>query len=263
MDELPINRIILGDCREVMRSLPKKCIDLLLTDPPYNISNDAEIVRNGGKFGVAKSISMNFGEWDRNVIMPNDWVPRAIETLTENGVFISFYDKRHISHLCDLLEENGCFIRHIGTWHKLNPAPQARKVKWQIAGEMFVIATKNKGTGHHYNYKEGQHHDVITTPICQGNERYDHPTQKPEALINPLIKWWSFEGDVVFDPFCGTGTIPAVAKKLGRRFIGVENDERYFSIAKARVDVIQAMRLTSFLKEAPLDEANLVQARLR
>ena len=239
MSELPINKVICGDCREVMRRFPNGSIDLLPTDPPYNISSDTVIKREGGKFGVAKPISMDFGAWDHGVIEPKDWVPLAVEKLKPCGVFVSLYDKRYISHLCDLLEELGLTIRHVAGWHKQNPAPQARKVKWQNALELFVIATKNEGAGHHYNYREGQHHDVITTPICQGNERLDHPTQKPLRLADPLIRWWSFPGDIVLDPFCGTGTFLVKAKQLGRRYIGIDSRGEYCGMSRKRLSQVE------------------------
>ncbi len=235
MSELPINQVITGNCLDVMRQFPDGSIDLLPTDPPYNISNPTKIVRSGGKFGRARTINLDFGDWDHGVIEPKDWVPLAVEKLKPCGVFVSLYNKRYISHLCDLLEELGLTIRHVGGWHKQNPAPQARKVKWQNALELFVIATMNKGTGHHYNYEEGQHHDVITTPICQGNERLDHPTQKPLRMVDPIIRWWSFPGDIVLDPFCGTGTFLVKAKQLGRRYIGIDSSGEYCGMSRLRL----------------------------
>jgi site-specific DNA-methyltransferase (adenine-specific)/modification methylase len=185
-----IDKIIHGDCLKLMREIPDNSIDLVFTDPPYNISRDTVITRNGGKYGKAKPINLDFGEWDHNVITPYEWIPETYRLLKPNGVLIFFYDRMKISQLAEwLIDKFDMVVRHIGVWHKTNPAPQARKVKWQVASEFFIIATKNHGTGHHYNYREGQHHDVITTPICQGKERYDHPTQKPEALAEPIIRW--------------------------------------------------------------------------
>lgn len=245
MTELPINKLLFGNAIKLIPMLPNKCIDLVATDPPYNISRDTVIRRKGGKYGMAKDINLDFGKWDHNIIKPKDWIPLIIPKLKPCGVFMSLYDKRRISNLCDLLEELEMFIRHVGVWHKKNPAPQARKVKWQNASELFVIATKNRGTGHHFNYEAGQHHDVITTPICLGKERLKnkegntlHPTQKPEALMFPIIKWWSFEGDIVLDPFCGTGTTCAVAKKLGRNHIGFDNNKEFLDRANIRLKAI-------------------------
>lgn len=241
MSELPINQVICGDCRRVMPELQdawQNKVNLIATDPPYNISNPTKIIRRGGKFGHAKTISHDFGDWDHGTVKFKDWVPLAVDLLHDHGVFISMCGKRQAGPLCDLLEDLGLFIRHIGVWHKTNPSPQARKVKWQTASEFFVIATMNKGSGHHYNYKEGQHHDVITTPICQGKERLDHPTQKPLKLADPLIRWWSFPGDLVLDSFCGTGTFLVKAKQLGRHYIGIDSKREYCEMARRRLSQV-------------------------
>ena len=234
-----INRIFVGDAMEIMQKIPKESIDLILTDPPYNISNDTVIRRKGGKFGYAKDIVLDFGEWDKGQITPYDWIPIAYDLLTPNGVLIFFYDKMEISCIAKWLErEFDMKVRHIAVWVKRNPPPQARKVKWQNGTEFFLIATKNHGAGHHYNYMMGQHPDYIITPICMGKERYrkpTHPTQKPEKLIEPIIQWWSFEGDVVLDPFAGTGTIPFVAYKLKRNFIGIEKDRYWAEVTRKRI----------------------------
>ena len=238
-----INKVFVGDALDIMKQIPKESIDLILTDPPYNISRDIVIQRKGGKFGKAKDIVLDFGEWDKNKITPYDWIPLAYNLLTSVGVLIFFYDKMEISCLAKWLEkEFNMKVRHIGVWLKSNPVPQARKTQWMSGTEFFIIATKNHGAGHHYNYSLGQHLDYIITPICMGRERYrnpTHPTQKPEKLIEPFIKWWSFEGDVVLDPFAGTGTIPYVAYKLGRKFIAIEKDPYWANVIKERIATLK------------------------
>jgi DNA modification methylase len=226
----------MGDCRDpnIFEQIKNRSGDLILADAPYNISSDTVIKRIGGKFGNVKDIVSDHGEWDHDFIQPEEWVPIYLEKLKDKGVFICFYDSKKISELISLLLDCGMTIRHVGGWHKLNPPPQARKVCWQYSLELFVIATRNKGAGHHYNYQEGQHHDVISTTICRGKERLKHPTQKPEALINPLIRWWSFPGDLVIDPFVGAGNTCAVAMKLKRRSIGIELKREYVNMARDR-----------------------------
>jgi len=242
-----INKIILGDALEILPKIPKSSVDLVLTDPPYNISRPIKIIRRRGKFGKAKEINLDFGDWDKNKIKPYDWIPLVYPILKPSGVLILFYDKKEISCIAKWLEAKfNMRVRHIGVWIKRNPPPQARKTQWQSATEFFLIATK--GSGHHYNWKEGQHPDYIITALCQGKERYDHPTQKPEALAVDLIKWWSFEGDIVLDPFCGTGTFPAVAYKLNRKFIGIEKERKYYEIARKRLERLTSQaKLTSLM----------------
>jgi len=225
--------LIHGDALKYMKTMDSESVDLILTDPPYNISKNVKITRNGGKFGKAKDIQLDFGEWDKNIISWRDYIDDFARILKPYGVLVMFYDKLEISCIAKYLQERLEFkVRNIGVWIKSNPAPQARRVKWQDGSEFFLIATKNKGTGHHYNYKLGQSPDWFK---CSVSYKHYHPTQKPDALIEWIMKYWSYPGDVVFDPFLGSGTTMVVAKKLGRDCIGVEINEKYIDIIKRRV----------------------------
>jgi DNA modification methylase len=222
----------------MLPTLPDKSVDLVLTDPPYGLAGPPSLItRNGGKFGRAKAINRGLVE-NPSVATGVDyriWIPMVVPKLKPVGVLITFCGKADISSVSSLLEELGMTVRHIGAWVKANPAPQARKVKWMNAWEPFIIATVNKGSGHHYDYRQGQHGDVVMTPICQGRERFDHPTQKPLALAYPLVRWWSYKGDTVLDPFCGTGTFLVAAADLGRNYVGIEINEGYCEIARRRL----------------------------
>ena len=233
---IELNKIYNMDCIKGMQEIEKESINLILTDPPYNISNNTKIVRDGGKFGKAKTIDMDFGDWDKEAIFPKDYLDRFVELLKPNGVLIMFYDRLYLGLIGIYLQNKHNFkVRHIGNWIKSNPAPQARKVKWMIGSEQFIIATKNNGADHHYNYKLGQSPDYFTSSV---SFKHLHPTQKPEELIEWLVKYWSFEKDIVLDPFLGSGTTAVVCKKLNRSFIGFELDKEYYNIAKDRVDNI-------------------------
>lgn len=219
-----------GDCQEVLRELSDKSVNLVLTDPPYNISSDFT-----AEFSERKDISHDFGDWDYGEIQPQDWVPEVSRVLKDNGVLISFYDNRKIHHLIQAVEDNGLEIRQKAYWHKNNPVPQIYGVKWQEAVEELVIATVNTGKGHHFQNQRGQRHNVIKEPICSKEERRGHPTQKPESIIRPLIKWWSNKGDTVLDPFAGTGTTCTVAQQLGRHYIGIEKQQKHIDTAINRL----------------------------
>ena len=224
------------DALEFLKTLPDESIDLILTDPPYNVSRNDKIVRNGGKFGKAKDIALDFGKWDRGVVKWQDFIDDFVRVLKPTGVLVMFYDKLEIGCIGKYLrDEHGFQVRHIGAWVKSNPAPQARKVKWQNGLEFFLIATKNKGSGHHYNYQLGQSPDYFVHSV---SFKHSHPTQKPEALIEWIMKYWSFEGDLVLDPFLGSGTTAVVAERLNRRWIGVEINEEYCEIARHRIKVV-------------------------
>jgi len=236
-----LGKLYCGDALEVLKELPDESVDLILTDPPYNVSKPGQnITRNGGKFGKAKDIVLDFGEWDRGVIRWQDFIDDFVRLLKPTGVLAMFYDKLELGCIGKYLQEVHDFqVRHIGAWVKPNPAPQARKVKWQNGLEFFIIATKNKGSGHHYNYRLGQSPDYFIHSV---NFKHYHPTQKPEPLIEWIMKYWSFEGDLVLDPFLGSGTTAIVAEKLGRRWIGIEIDENYCKIAKERLEKVVKIR---------------------
>ena len=226
--------LVHGDCLEVLKKIPDASIDLILTDPPYNISKRDRITRRGGKFGVAKDITLNFGEWDFGKTKPEDYLPEIVRVLKPNGVLVMFYDKLWLGIIgLWLQEEFGFRVRYIGSWVKRNPAPQARKVKWQNGVENFLIATKNEGSGHHFNYKLGQSPDYFVTSV---NYEHLHPTQKPLDLIEWIISYWSFEGDLVLDPFLGSGTTMKACLELNRNCIGIEISEDYCNIVKKRLN---------------------------
>lgn len=205
-------------------------MDLVLTDPPYNISTEFEL-----QFSERGSISHCFGEWDDGTVRPSDWVSEAARVLSETGVLLSFYDNRSMSELIEAVEDAGLEVRQKGYWHKSNPVPQFFGVKWQEAVEEFLIATVNTGKGHNFREDKGQRHNVVQTPTQGRAGNTGHPTQKPEELISVLIQWWSDQGDLVVDPFAGSGTICVVAQQLGRQYIGIEARQEYVEICRKRL----------------------------
>lgn len=234
-----VNKVICGDALELIPRLPDGSIDAVVTDPPYGIEREvAVITRKGGKFGSAAPIHKGIAENPETVkgVRYDDWIPLVFPKLKKHGVLVTFCEKRKIGYVCDLVEELGMVVRNIVIWIVTNPPPQARKVKWMDAWQPIVIATKNRGAGHHYNWRMGQHPDyIITSPLCMGKERTPHPTQKPLDVVIPLVKWWTFEGDVVLDPFAGSGTTAVACKLLGRKWICFEINPRYVEIARRRL----------------------------
>lgn len=223
-------KLINGDCLEELESLEKEA-DCSITDPPYNISGKTTDIG----FSDRKDMSMNFGDWDESEIHPKDWVPLISKALTDTGVFISFYDYNFMEHLTIPIRNSGLHMRQKAYWHKANPLPRVETTKWQDAIEEIAIATKNEGRGHNFQHHR-QRHNVIETPIVQGQDRYEHPTQKPEEVIETLVKWWTEKGDTVLDPFAGSGTTPAVCKRMGRDCIAIERDKDFYEIMEERVE---------------------------
>jgi len=230
----PQDLVIEGDALEELKKIEDSSIDLILTDPPYNISNQCVI-----GFSTRKDMTHDFGEWDHGMITPDMWIPECCRVLKDTGVFISFYAKERMFQIMGILDEQGFTLRHIGTWCKTNPPPQARKVKWMNGTEHFIIATKNSGTGHHFNIDIPQSPDWFKSGKCGGSERLDHPTQKPLDLGLWIVRYWSFPGDVVLDPFAGTGTFGIAALELGRMAIMIENDPQYCAMIHKRLESVR------------------------
>lgn len=226
------NKIYHGNCIELMKEIPDSSIDLILTDPPYDLQKSFIIVRNGGKYGKAKTINPNF-DWDNKV--DYIWINECYRVLKEFGVFIVFYNMRYIQSIIEYGESLDFYLRQVCGWHKSNPVPQVRKVKWASALELFIIMTKGKGK-HTFNWELGYKHNVLESPICMGNERTEHETQKPIKIFKEIIEYWSKENDIVLDPFIGSGTTAATCIRTNRNFIGIEINEKYYNIAKKRID---------------------------
>ena len=233
-----LNKIHCGDSLDIVSELPEKSIDLLITDPPYNISTDFKIDRDGidgGKYSGA-DVSHDFGDWDKDEISVEDWLPLFDSCLKDNSTVIIFYDYLKMGDLIDVMKNLDWEIRQPVVWHKKNPIPQGYAVKWQEAVEIGMIATVNEGKGHNYQKGEGQRHNVIETGLCSGNERYEHPTQKPVELFKPIFRWWTDDNDVILDPFTGTGSICVAAKEMGLNYIGIEKQSKWVDVAQRRIE---------------------------
>jgi len=244
-----VNKIIQGDALNILPKMPDNYIDMILTDPPYMISQkglkidrtkieNKSLRRNGKR---SKELNYDFGEWDhfnsREEFLEwtEGWVKECFRLLKDTGNFVSFFSKSEISHFEDILNKYG-YVRQTIIWHKTNPVPQIFKVGFMSSVEFMSWATKQRGAKHTFNYKLGQHHNFIETPICMGKERKRHPTQKPLKAIKWLIKYLSNKNDIILDPFIGTGTTAVVCIKLDRRFIGIDLD---INIAKKRIAKVQ------------------------
>jgi len=252
-----INKIIQGDCLEIMKEIPDNSIDLVLTDPPYMISSSLKIrrQRNPMKFAKkwkfkGKDINYEFGDWDIFETMTDylnfteQWFKECIRVLRKGGHIVSFFDKHKLSYLVHWAEELNVKTRQCLFWIKSNPVPQARKVAFMSAVELSYWGTKETTERKFatFNYQLGQHPDYIIAPICSGKERHQfgfHPTQKPEKVIEWIMSYLSNKGDIILDPFVGSGTTAVVAKKLGRNYIGIELKPEYVKIAEARLNAIQ------------------------
>jgi len=223
---MKINHIYHGDTLEILKTFPDESVNMILTD------------RRSGK--KSKELNYDFGLWDQFktrkefLVWTEKWIKECFRILKPTGNFVSFFSKNEISHFEDILNKYG-YVRQTLVWHKTNPVPLIFKFGFMSSVEFMSWATKQKGAKHTFNYKLGQHHNFIETPICMGSERTKHPAQKPMKVISWLINYLSNEKDIVLDPFLGSGTTAVVAKKLGRKYIGIELSEKYTKIAKKRL----------------------------
>lgn len=244
-----INKIVCGDCLEIMQNIEDESVDLILTDPPYGISSEVKITRgkNTMKF-KGTDISHNFGEWDKfkdiNEFMnfTYSWVDIAIKKLRPGGMFICYFDKDKINFLSAYLQSKGFKIKDYYADLKLNPVPQARKVSWMSGWEICGLWQKQGGKLI-YNYQLGQQKNYGLRPIVGGKERKGHPTQKPLSVMKLFVSYWSNEGDLVCDPFLGSGSTAVACRELDRRYIGIEISEAYCKTAKERLSKAKQDRL--------------------
>jgi site-specific DNA-methyltransferase (adenine-specific)/modification methylase len=231
-----INQIICGDCLEVMKQIPDKSIDLVLTDPPYNISQKGKIFRDyrNGKNG---DINMDFGEWDYN-FQPELYLIEMKRVLVDNGSVIVWTSEQLYGIYRKWFAEN-MYPKQLLVWKKTNPLPQFRLVGYRQATELMFWALKNKNTTDNPNFifhTQKEMTNVFTEPIVGGKERTKHPTQKPLSIALKITSRHCRENGVILDPFLGSGTTAVAAKMLGRRYIGIEISPEYCKIARKRIE---------------------------
>ena len=249
---LPLDQIIPGDCVEVLDALPEKSIDLIFADPPYNLQLQRELWRPDMSRvnGVDDSWDKfeNLADYDQ---FSRQWLQACRRVLKDTGTIWVIGSYHNIFRIGSIMQDLGYWFLNDIVWIKTNPMPNFRGVRFANAHETLLWASKFKGAKYAFNHhamkglnNEKQMRSDWVIPICSGSERIKiqgkkaHSTQKPEALLYRVILSSSNPGDVVLDPFFGSGTTGAVAKKLHRHWIGVEREVKYIEIAQARIDAI-------------------------
>jgi len=238
-----------GDCIEVMKTFPDKCVDLIFADPPYNINVKNTLQRPEG--GVYNGIHDEWDSWTPGeyYIFTENWLRASRRILKDTGALWVMGTYHNIHIIGYLLLSLGWFILNDVTWVKSNPTPQFRGVRFCNSIEMLIWCVKYKGCGYTFNYQDMKEYNGgkqmradWTIPICQGKERIKgadgkklHSTQKPEKLLERVILSTTKPGDIILDPFFGTGTIGAVAERLGRKWIGIEKESLYIDAAIERI----------------------------
>ena len=251
---LPLNKILHGDAIDVLNSLPENSVDLVFADPPYNLQLENELWRpNLTKVDAVKDGWDQFSSFEEYDSFTRNWLRATKRVLKENGTIWVIGSYHNIYRVGKILQDLEYWILNDILWIKTNPMPNFRGVRFTNAHETLLWAKKNKKakyTFNHFTMKglngDKQMRSDWLIPICSGKERIKiegkkaHTTQKPEALLYRVISSSSKPGDVILDPFFGSGTTGAVAKKLHRNWIGIEREEKYIEIAQKRIDAIDA-----------------------
>jgi len=252
--DLDHGRIVVGDCVAEMARLPEACVDAVFADPPYNLQLEGELLRpNHSRVdGVADSWDRfeDLGAYDA---FSRTWLAEARRLLKPDGTLWVIGTYHNIFRLGSILQDLGFWILNDIVWRKTNPMPNFRGRRFTNAHETLIWASRSRGARYRFNHwamknlnDELQMRSDWLLPVCGGPERLKqqgrkaHPTQKPEALLHRVLLASTAPGDLVLDPFFGTGTTGAVARRLGRRFIGIERDADYARLARARIAAVAA-----------------------
>ncbi len=244
------NSILTGDCVKIMQSLEKESVDCIFADPPYNLQLGGDLHRpNNSKVDAVDNDWDHFESLKAYDEFTRNWLSAARELLKPDGSIWVIGSYHNIFRLGYILQDMGFWILNDVIWRKSNPMPNFRGRRFANAHETMIWASKSKKSKYYFNYdamktlnEDLQMRSDWYLPLCTGSERLKdangkkaHPTQKPEALLNRILMSSTRKGDIILDPFFGTGTTGAVAKKLGRNYIGIERDETYAAFAKERI----------------------------
>ncbi len=251
---LPRNEILAGDCIEIMKSLPARSVDLIFADPPYNLQLGGDLTRpDQSKVAGVDDAWDKFSSFAAYDKFTKAWFLEARRLLKDDGAMWVIGSYHNVFRMGSQLQDLGFWILNDIVWRKTNPMPNFRGRRFTNAHETLIWAAKSENSKYRFNYdamkalnEDLQMRSDWTIPLCTGQERLKkddghkaHPTQKPEALLHRVILSSTNIGDVILDPFFGTGTTGAVAKKLGRDFIGIEREKDYIAHAKERIDAIK------------------------
>jgi site-specific DNA-methyltransferase (adenine-specific) len=250
---LPVDQVIHDDCIEVLKRWPEKSIDLIFADPPYNLQLTQQLFRpNMTRVDGVDEAWDQFASFEQYDEFTRTWLSACRRVLKDSGTIWVIGSYHNIYRVGSIMQDLGYWILNDVVWIKANPTPNFRGVRFTNAHETLLWAQKKKGAHYTFNHHamkslndDLQMRSDWQLPICSGKERLRlhggkaHPTQKPEALLYRVILSSSNPGDIVLDPFFGTGTTGAVAKKLQRRWIGIEKHATYAELARQRLEALE------------------------
>jgi modification methylase len=280
---LPIDTILVGDCIDHMNALPAGSVDLIFADPPYNLQLEQGLTRpDQSKVDAVDDDWDKFDSFAHYDQFTRAWLKAARRLLKPDGAIWVIGSYHNIFRVGTALQDLDFWMLNDVIWRKANPMPNFRGTRFTNAHETLIWASRSRKSRVTFNYEamklandDTQMRSDWLFPICTGAERLKdehdgkvHPTQKPEALLFRILNATTKPGDIVLDPFFGTGTTGAVARKLGRHFIGIEREESYVNaalqrIASIRPGVFEALQsVTPKRKEARIPFGSLIEQGL-
>jgi len=251
-NKLPIDEIIHGDCVEVLNNLPENSIDLIFADPPYNLQLQQDLWRpNMTRVDAVNDDWDQFQSFKSYDDFSRQWLTACRRVLKDTGTIWVIGSYHNIYRVGSIMQDIGYWFLNDVIWIKTNPMPNFRGVRFTNAHEILLWASKSKGAKYTFNHHamksindDLQMRSDWVLPICSGSERIKvngkkaHSTQKPEPILYRVIVSSSNPGDIILDPFFGSGTTGSVAKKLHRHWIGIEMEKKYIKIAQTRLDSV-------------------------
>jgi modification methylase len=259
---LSLDTIIESDCIAAMQSMPDRSVDMIFADPPYNLQLGGELFRpEGGRVDAVDNDWDKFDTFEVYDRFTHAWLAEARRVLKDDGTLWVIGSYHNIFRVGAALQDQGYWVLNDIVWRKSNPMPNFKGTRFTNAHETLIWCAKSEKARYTFNYQamkalndELQMRSDWVLPICSGNERLKddaghkaHPTQKPEALLYRVLLACTRPGDIVLDPFFGTGTTGAVARRLRRRWIGIEREPAYVAVARERI-----------ASTLPLDESAMV-----
>ncbi|WP_280141631.1 site-specific DNA-methyltransferase [Methylobacterium sp. UNC300MFChir4.1] len=255
---LPLDQVLVGDCIAAMNALPASSVDCVFADPPYNLQlGDAGLLRpDQSRVDAVDDDWDKFATFEAYDTFTRDWLAACRRVMKPNATLWVIGSYHNIFRVGSALQDLGYWILNDIVWRKANPMPNFRGKRFTNAHETLIWASRSadsKGYTFHYEALKGGNEDLQMRsdwfiPLCTGEERLKdaegrkvHPTQKPEALLARTLLAATNPGDLVLDPFFGTGTTGAVAKRLGRRFIGIEREAIYAEAARERIAAVETL----------------------
>lgn len=269
MNKIETNKIYCSDNIEFMKNIPDKTIDMIFADPPYNMQLDKNLYRpNGVKYNGINDEWDKFNSLKDYYNFSQKWIKESLRILKDNGSLFIIGSYHNIHIVGNIVQELGCWIINEIVWEKTNPVPNFSGTRLVNSHEIILWVVKNKKSKFTFNYKtmkylnnNKQMKSVWNIPICSGKERLKdnngkkiHNTQKPLKLLENIILCSTKYGDVILDPFSGTGTTCVAAKKWGRKYVGIDFIQEYVDTSKDRLTKTIEIENNDLIKFNKLDQ---------